>query len=168
MAMGFILPMLTGQLPVVGQMLLPMHIPVFFCAFFCGPWYALAVGFALPLLRSLIFGVPVLYPIAIAVAIEMATYGGITGFLYSRIKKNTLRTIYFSMLPAMLLGRVARCLSQAILMGVQGNPFVLRAFITGVIVYSIPGIVLQLLIVPVVTVSVWRRQTAEFSKKNEG
>lgn len=168
MAMGFVLPLLTGQLPVVGQMLLPMHIPVFFCAFFCGPLYALGVGCALPLLRSLIFGVPVLYPVAIAVALEMAIYGGVTGFVYARIKKNTLRAVYCCMLPAMLLGRVGRCLLQAVLVGLQGNAFVMKTFITGVLLHSLPGIALQLLIVPTVTVSVWRRQKTNLSNENEG
>ncbi|MBR2617068.1 MAG: DUF1893 domain-containing protein [Clostridia bacterium] len=157
MAMGFVLPLLTGQLPVVGQMLLPMHIPVFFCAFFCGPLYALALGVTLPLLRSLIFGVPVLYPVAIAVALEMAIYGGVTGCIYAKIKQKNLRAVYFSMLPAMLLGRIGRYLSQAALMELQGSALVLQAFFTGVIVYSIPGIVLQLLLLPTVTVSVWQR-----------
>ncbi len=158
LAMGFILPLTVGQLPVLGQMLLPMHLPVFFCAFFCGPWYALAVGFALPLLRSLIFGVPVLYPIAISVAMEMATYGGVTGFIYARIKKQNFCAVYKSMLPAMLLGRVIRCLSQALLMQLQGNAFVMQSFFTGVLLYSLPGIALQLLILPVVTVSVWKSE----------
>ncbi len=168
MAMGFVLPMLTGQLPVVGQMLLPMHIPVFFCAFFCGPLYALGVGLILPLIRSLIFGVPVLYPVAIAVALEMAIYGGVAGFIYARIKKNSLCAVYCSMLPAMLLGRVVRCLSQAILMELQANAFVMRTFITGVFLYSLPGIALQLLIVPAVTVGVRRAKKPNLSNENEG
>jgi riboflavin transporter FmnP len=87
LAIGFILPMLFGQIPVIGQMLLPMHIPVFLCGLICGWRYGLFIGFILPLARSLIFSVPVMYPTAMAVAVEMAVYGVIVGALYGVAKK---------------------------------------------------------------------------------
>ena len=31
LAIGLVLPFLTGQIPRIGSMLLPMHIPVFLC-----------------------------------------------------------------------------------------------------------------------------------------
>ena len=34
-ALGLILPFFTGQIPQIGSMLLPMHIPVFLCGFIC-------------------------------------------------------------------------------------------------------------------------------------
>ena len=58
MAIGFVLPFLTGQIPQIGNMLLPMHLPVFLCGLICGWQYGLAVGFILPLIRSLVFGMP--------------------------------------------------------------------------------------------------------------
>ena len=83
-ALGIVLPFLTGQIPRFGSMLLPMHIPVFLCGLICGWPYGLAVGFILPLLRSLLFSMPPMYPVAIAMAFELATYGFVAGILYSR------------------------------------------------------------------------------------
>lgn len=48
--------------------------------------YGLAVGFLLPFVRSVLFGMPVLYPNAIAMAFEMGTYGLVAGWLYSHAK----------------------------------------------------------------------------------
>ncbi|MBQ8411225.1 MAG: ECF transporter S component, partial [Ruminiclostridium sp.] len=54
LALGLVLPFLTGQLQQIGNMLLPMHIPVLLCGFICGPWYGLSVGFIMPLMRSML------------------------------------------------------------------------------------------------------------------
>lgn len=85
-AIGLILPFFIGQIPAVGKMLLPMHIPVLICGLILGWQYGLAVGFLLPLVRSVLFGMPVLYPNAIAMASEMGTYGLVAGWLYSHAK----------------------------------------------------------------------------------
>lgn len=85
-AIGLILPFFIGQIPAVGKMLLPMHIPVLICGQILGWQYGLAVGFLLPLVRSVLFGMPVLYPNAIAMAFEMGTYGLVAGWLYSHAK----------------------------------------------------------------------------------
>ena len=45
LALAYIMPFLTGQIPEIGAMLCPLHIPVLLCGFICGwPW-GLAVGF---------------------------------------------------------------------------------------------------------------------------
>ena len=81
LALAYIMPFLTGQIPEVGAMLCPLHIPVLLCGFICGwPW-GLAVGFVAPLLRSLILGMPPMFPTAICMAFELAVYGGVAGFL---------------------------------------------------------------------------------------
>ena len=39
LALGLVLPFLTGQIPQFGSMLLPMHLPVLLCGFACSwPW----------------------------------------------------------------------------------------------------------------------------------
>ncbi|MFQ6976237.1 MAG: ECF transporter S component [Oscillibacter sp.] len=53
LALAMVLPFLTGQIPEIGSMLCPMHLPALLCGFMCGwPW-GLAVGFISPLLRSM-------------------------------------------------------------------------------------------------------------------
>ena len=68
LALGMILPFFTGQIPQIGNMLLPMHLPVFLCALICGWQYGTIMAFILPLLRSLVFGMPPFYPTALAMA----------------------------------------------------------------------------------------------------
>ncbi len=150
LALGFILPMLIGQIPAIGQMLLPMHIPVFICAFVCDSKYGATVGFVLPILRSLLFSVPVMYPTAIAVAFEMGAYGAVGGILYGRSKRKSIPSLYGAMLCAMIFGRAVRCIAEIVLLGFAGNAFVWKTFFTGVILHAIPGILLQLAVIPAV------------------
>lgn len=94
LVLAIILPFFTGQIPEIGQMLCPLHIPILLCGFICGWKYGLLTGFITPLLRSLIFGAPPLYPSALAMAFELAIYGLITGVLYYLLPKNKIN-IYF-------------------------------------------------------------------------
>lgn len=82
LALGLLLPFVTGQIPQIGSKLLPMHIPVYLCALICGWQYGGIIGFVLPLLRSLLFGMPVFFPSATAMAFELMTYGLVFGYLY--------------------------------------------------------------------------------------
>lgn len=161
LSLGFILPMMTGQVPVLGKALLPMHIPVFLCALICGWKYAFVIGLSLPLLRSLLFTVPVMYPTAIAVALEMATYALITGGLYRYLPKRSVKSVYIAMLPAMILGRLVRLAAEIILLGLKGNAFAWRAFFMGTILNATPGILLQLVLIPAVMLLLWRTNTGK-------
>ena len=58
LALCMVLPFLTGQIPQIGSMLSPMHIPVLLAGYLCGPWWAAAVGVIAPLLRHAIFSMP--------------------------------------------------------------------------------------------------------------
>ena len=104
LAIGFVLPFLTGQIPQVGSMLLPLHLPALICGFVCGwPW-GLLVGFVLPIARSLLLGMPPLVPTALAMAFEMAGYGAVAGLLYQRLRPRRGR-VYAALIGAMLAGR---------------------------------------------------------------
>ena len=75
LAIALVLPIITGNIQTIGNMLCPMHIPVLLCGFICGPWWGLVVGALAPLVRFLIFSMPPIYPTAIAMAFELAAYG---------------------------------------------------------------------------------------------
>ena len=145
-------------------MLLPMHIPVMLCGLICGWQYGLAVGFILPLLRSFLFGMPIPYPSAVSMAFELATYGFVSGFLYSRSKYRCLKALYRCMITAMISGRIVWGVTQAILLGFGGG-FTFSAFIAGAFLNAIPGIILQLILIPVIMVSLKRAKFVSFSKK---
>ncbi len=147
-AIGFVLPFFTGQIPQVGNLLLPMHIPIFLCGLICGWQYGLGAGFVLPLLRSLILGAPPMYPNAIAMAAELAVYGVVAGFIYARFKKQNVGAIYASMLTAMILGRAAWGIAELLLLGFDGAAFTWQMFAAGAFFNAIPGIILQLIFIP--------------------
>ena len=113
LALALVLPFLTGQIPQVGQMLSPLHIPALLCGFLCGWPYGLAVGFIAPLMRSMIFTMPPMYPAAIAMAFEMAVYGTIAGLLYKRLPKK-IPYIYVSLISAMIGGRIVWGLDRGV------------------------------------------------------
>ena len=65
LALAYVLPFFTGQVPQIGSMLCPMHIPVLLCGFLCGAPWGLMVGFIAPILRSFVLGMPPMFPTAI-------------------------------------------------------------------------------------------------------
>lgn len=158
LALAMVLPFLTGQVPKIGSMLCPMHIPALLCGFMCGwPW-GLAVGFISPLLRSMIFGMPPVW-VAIAMAFEMATYGAIAGLLYRKLPKTGWR-IYASLISAMVAGRLVWGLVKFLLAGLQGTEFSLALFLSGAVTTAIPGIILQLILIPILVVVMERTNMA--------
>ena len=158
LALAMVLPFLTGQIPEIGSMLCPMHIPALLCGFLCGwPW-GLAVGFLSPLLRSLLFGMPPVW-VAIAMAFEMATYGAVSGWLYRKLGKSPAR-IYGSLIAAMVAGRLVWGLVKFLLAGLQGTEFSLALFLSGAVTTAIPGIILQLILIPILVVVMERTNMA--------
>lgn len=152
MAIALILPFVTGQIPEIGAMLCPMHIPALLCGFMCGwPW-GVAVGFISPLLRSVMLGMPAMFPAAIAMAFELAVYGGMAGLLYSRLPRKKWM-IYAALLISMIAGRVVWGAVQALLAGLSGNSFTWTLFLTGAVINAIPGIIMQLALIPVLVVT---------------
>ena len=148
LALSFVLPFLTGQIPEIGNMLCPMHIPVLLCGFICGwPW-GLAVGFIAPLMRSLILGMPLLFPNAVCMAFELAAYGAFAGIMHKILPKKKI-SIYGSLLIAMIIGRIIWGGAMYICMGVNGDAFTLSAFIAGAFTNAIPGIIVQIILIPV-------------------
>ena len=165
LALGMVLPFLTGQIQQIGNMLLPMHIPVFLCGLICGWQYGEVVGFLLPLLRSVTFGMPPLYPVAIAMAFELATYGFASGFLYGRSKWKCVRALYRSLIVAMLTGRAIWGLAEVILLGLGGTVFTWKMFLSGAILNSILGIIIQLTLIPAIMIVLNKTGLVHFGKQ---
>lgn len=147
-ALGLIMPFLTMQVREIGSMLLPMHIPVLICGFVCGWKYGLFVGFITPLLRSFIFTMPLMFPNAVSMAFELATYGAIVGLLYYIFHNSKLK-IYLSLLIAMFSGRLVWGVVMIILSGINKTTFSWQMFIGGALLNAIPGIILQLVLIPI-------------------
>ena len=150
LAIALILPFLTGQIKDFGSMLLPMHIPVMLCGLVCGWQYGLTIGAIAPLLRSALFGMPVMFPSAIAMAFELATYGFVIGILFQKARWKCIKSLYRCLVISMVAGRVVWGIVQCILLGLGENGFTISMFVSGAIVKAIPGIILQLMLIPTV------------------
>lgn len=160
LALCMVLPFLTGQVPQIGNMLCPMHFPVLVCGFVCGPLYGAAVGFAAPLFRYALFGMPPILPTGFAMCFELAVYGGVSGLLY-RLLPKTRMNILVSLIAAMSAGRVCWGIVRVILTSAGQYAFTWQAFMAGAFLNAIPGIVLQIVIVPVIVLAVEKQQRAE-------
>ena len=151
LALAMVLPFLTGQIPQIGSALSPMHIPALLCGFLCGwPW-GLAVGLISPLLRSVIFGMPAMFPGAVAMSFELATYGAVSGLLY-KILPRRKSSVYITIVVAMLLGRAVWGIARLILAGLSGQSFTWALFLAGAFTNAVPGIILHLVLVPLLVI----------------
>ena len=124
LALGLVLPFAFHSFgPQAGAVFLPMHIPVLLCGFVCGPAYGALVGVVTPLLSSALTGMPPLMPTGIAMCLELAAYGLLSGFITKK-------------------------LANLVLLSVAGKAYTLHLFLTAAFITAIPGILLQLVIVP--------------------
>jgi len=163
LALGMVLPFLTGQIKEIGDTLLPMHLPVLLCGFVCGWQYGGTVGLVLPFLRSLIFGMPPIYPQAVWMAAELAAYGAVAGLLYLFIRVRG-RT-YLALIGAQLAGRVVWGVVKAALLGLSGSAFPLSAFFIGGFADAFPGILLQILLIPPIVLLLRRYDDKKAAKE---
>lgn len=148
LALAYVMPFLTGQIPEIGAMLCPLHIPVLICGFICGwPW-GLTVGFVAPLLRSVMLGMPPPFPTAVCMAFELAAYGAVAGLMHKRLPRKKIY-IYCSLLTAMIVGRIIWGVAMYVCMGIKGGAFTISAFIAGAFTNAIPGIILQIVLIPI-------------------
>lgn len=159
-ALGMVMPLITGQIPEVGSRLLPMHLPVLICGYVCGWRYGLVVGFMVPLLRSVMFGMPPLFPTGVCMVFELAAYGACTGFLYRVLPKRN-RSIYVSLIGSMIVGRVVWGMISMLIYGVMGNTFTVQIFMASAFLNAIPGILAQIVLIPVIIMALNRAKMME-------
>lgn len=162
LSLAFVMPFLTGQIQQIGNMLCPMHIPVILCGFICGGPWGLVVGFAAPLLRALILGMPPMFPAAFSMAFELAVYGFVSGLLY-RVFPKKKGYIYCSLFVSMILGRLVWGAVQFACLGFDSSKFGLAAFWAGAVTNAVPGIILQIVLIPI---AVMLLKKVKFINKN--
>ncbi len=154
LSIALVLPFLTGQLQQFGNMLCPMHLPVLLCGFVCGAFWGGAVGFAAPLLRMMIFHMPTAEN-AIPMAFELLAYGLLAGLFYKIFPKKT-PYIYLSLILSMVSGRVVWGALKFIVAGINETTFPFSAFWAGAVANALPGIILQIILVPVIFLALKR------------
>lgn len=155
LAIAIVLPFVTGQIPEIGAMLCPMHIPALLCGFMCGwPW-GMGVGLIAPLLRSVLFGMPPMFPQAVAMSFELAVYGGMAGLLRQKLPR-TLGGTYAVLGISMIAGRIVWGAVRVVLAGLSGSAFTWGLFLSGAVTGAIPGIILQLILIPTLVTAMER------------
>lgn len=150
-ALGIVFPFITMQIPKIGNMLLPMHIPVMLCGFICGAPLGFTVGLLTPLLRSILFGAPVIFPSAVGMMFELAAYGAFCGLLYeafAKIFKSEYARLYLSMIISMVTGRIIWGAASYMLYSASSTKFTADIFFAQGFINAVPGIIIQLIIVP--------------------
>lgn len=160
LAVGILLPsVFTGGIQALGQTLSPMHIPVLIAGFAVGPAFAALVGAVTPILRSVLFGMPPMMPMAVTMMFELAAYGAVAGLLFALLAKgfkNIYARMYTALIGAMLIGRIVYGVVMALLMLARGGAYTFEAFIAAAFVNAVPGIILHLILVPAIVVALYK------------
>lgn len=154
-ALGIVLPIFFHMVGL-GSVFLPMHIPVILCGFVCGWPYGLVCGIVVPILSALLTGMPPFYPYAISMMFELGTYGLLSALLYKRFN------VYVSLIGAMIGGRIVSGIANTILYGVSGTSYSFAAFISASFVTALPGIIIQIILIPLLVIAL---QRAKLSSK---
>lgn len=151
-AIGIVLPTITHVTGIPGNIFLPMHIPVFIVGFLLGPLLAGIIGLLLPIVNHLILQMPPV-PILYSMIVELFFYGLISGLLYSKTNK-----ILPSLIISMIIGRIVSAIVNYAILGL-GN-FSLSLWITGSFIKSLPGIIIQIIIIPIIVTAINKKNKA--------
>jgi uncharacterized membrane protein len=161
-SLGLLVPMVFHAIGGAGPVFLPMHLPVLMGGFILSPVYALMVGVLTPLLSSVLTGMPVLMPMAFIMMVELGIYGLAVSLLKEKGTNNII-----TLVTAMVLGRIAAGIMVAILVSLVGIRFAPPVtFLTSAVTTSIPGILIQLIFIPVLLTAVKKAAPDLFSGKN--
>ena len=160
LAAGVLLPQifhLAGG-SAVGKIFLPMHIPVLLCGFICGPLWGAAVGFVCPMISSALTGMPQMFPTGFSQMGELAVYGIVAGVLYKYVIKTKWESvnIYASLVISMVCGRIVSGIIKLLLLMGGANPLTWGAFVSSALLVCWPGIIIQLVFIPLVIAALRR------------
>lgn len=146
LALGVIIPQVFHAIPNIGNILLPMHIPVLLCGFICGPLYGLLVGILSPILNHLIFSMPAATMLG-QMIVELGMYGLCTGTFNKIINiRNKLIKNYTVLILSMIIGRIIYGICNALIFKV--GSYSLSIWVSVAFISALPGIIIQLILVP--------------------
>lgn len=145
LALGILFPMLFHLLGLPGQVLLPMHVPIFLGALTLGPISGFIVGILTPILSSLLTGMPPMIPMVPIMVFELAAYGFFAGFLYEKYPKN----VFIPLIAAMIIGRIVAGIAAWSVFNIFNMDKInILTYISSSFVKGLPGIIMSLVLVP--------------------
>jgi riboflavin transporter FmnP len=154
LALALVLPVGFHAFGIAARLFLPMHIPVLLAGFLVGPASGLLVGLVAPTLSHLLTAMPPTYAVPL-MSMELAMYGLIAGIAYQKLRLN----IYIALILAMVLGRLMFGLGLFVMGMFMELPYDAATFFStgGAIVSGLPGIAVQLVIIPIIVAAIRRR-----------
>jgi hypothetical protein len=165
LAFGVVLPNFTG--PQIGSILLPMHLPALLAGILVGKRNGVMVGMLIPLMRSFLFGMPPLVPIASSMALEMATYAFVAGMIFNSTSRFSMKKLYLAVVAAMFAGRIVFGLSMFTMLvgfGLGSGFYSMGIWFGSVFASSWIGIVLHLILIPMIVLAL--RNSGVLRQKN--
>lgn len=160
-ALGIVLPFLTGSNQQLGSVFLLMHIPTLIAGLVLGYKYGLIVGLITPILRSVVVGMPPLFPIALVMMFELGAYGFSIGLSHKFLPKHPV-FVYVSLVIALLFGRIIWGLAASVIYPLGGMMFTFDKFIAAGFVVSLPGIAIQIVLVPLLYLYLKKTHVLDF------
>ena len=136
-ALCVVLPMALHAIPKGGVLFSPMHLPVLLCGLVCGAPSGLICGILGPFISSMLTGMPVFGYMPIMM-IELGLYGLISGLVMQSLRS----------------GKLVIDLYAALIFA--GGSYSWSAWATGYFVSCLPGIILQLILLPTIYVALER------------
>ena len=148
-ALGVVLPIAFHQVQLAGRIFLPMHIPVLLAGILLGPISGMVVGLICPTLSFLLTGMPLAYAVPL-MTLELPLYGLVSGIATRKLKIPLIP----SLILAMIVGRLGFAIGLFILGRFIELPYGIKYFIVYAIPTGLPGIILQIVLIPVLVVGI--------------
>jgi riboflavin transporter FmnP len=164
LALSVLLPIGFHAFGMGGRVFLPMHIPVLLAGFLMGPVGGVVVGLLAPLLSYLTTGMPPTYAVPL-MSMELPMYGLVAGIAYRKLHLN----VYIALIAAMLVGRLMFGVGLFALGLFMDLPYTASAFFAsgGALWSGLPGIAVQLVLIPIVVAALNRKVGFEIGTKNK-
>ena len=129
-----------------------MHIPVLLAGFLVGPASGALTGLLAPGLSFLLSSMPPAYAVPL-MSLELLFYGVTAGILYQRLKWN----IYIVLILTLIAGRIGFAIGLVLLGLVIELPYGLETYFGAAVVAGLPGIIIQIIIIPPIIWAVQRK-----------
>lgn len=133
-----------------GAIFLPMFLPILLSGFIVKFPLAMFVGLLGPWLSALATGMPPVFPTAPIMSLEGMVAAGVASWLFQIRKWN----LWPSLICAIFAERITYVIMVYLLSPLLGLPP--KVLSTTALVSSVPGVLLQLFLIPILLYTIWR------------
>ena len=140
-----------------------MYIPVMIGAYFAGPYYGVLLSILTPLLSSLLTKMPPLYPNAVFIIADLSICTSVSSFMHRHFRYSLkLKHIYTSLISGIVAGKIIYILTGQLLLFIRP----LKVTAIYLILNGIPGVLLQLLLIPAI-IKLLGKSFSEYNAKSD-